>query len=125
VVFLFMYTALKGIGHEIFEAARIDGASEWQILWCVILPIIRPAVVGVALIRLIMSIKAFDEMYLLTRGGPDGATNLISLHIRSLFFDRLEFGPAAALSLSIVIVMCALVGGVATARRIRSGGRPG
>jgi len=124
VVFLFMFTALRGIDREVLEAARIDGAGEWQIVGRVVLPIIRPAIIAVALVRLVMSIKAFDEMYLLTRGGPGGATNLISLHIRSLFFDQLAFGPAAALSISIVAVTCAVVGGALVARRLRREGGP-
>jgi multiple sugar transport system permease protein len=124
VVFLFVYTALRGVDREILEAARIDGAGEWQVVGRIILPIIRPAILAVALVRLVMSIKAFDEMYLLTRGGPGEATNLISLYIRALFFDRLAFGPAAALSISIVAVTCAVVGGAVAARRIRRRGEP-
>ena len=58
-----------------------------------------------------MSIKAFDEMFLLTGGGPNGATNLISLDIRSQFFDRLDFSYAAAES--IVVVVATLIVGSA------------
>lgn len=112
IVFLFLYTALKAIGSEILEAARIDGASELQILRRVVIPMLYPAIAAVALLRMVMSIKAFDEMYLLTRGGPDGATNLVSLHIRTMFFDRLEFGYAGALSVSIVAATVVLVGGL-------------
>ena len=119
VVFLFLYTALKGIGNEVIEAARIDGVTERQLLRHVILPMLYPAIAVVALLRLVMCVKAFDEMYLLTRGGPDGATNLISLHIRTMFFDRLEFGYAGALSVGIVIVIVLVVGGLAWARNHR------
>ena len=85
IVFLFLYTALKGIPSELFEAARVDGATERQILFQVTIPLLGPALVVVGLLRLVMSIKAFDEMFLLTGGGPNGATNLISLDIRSQF----------------------------------------
>lgn len=120
IVFLFVYAALQGISKETLEAARIDGANEGQITSHIILPMLLPAIAGVTVIRMVSSIKAFDEMYLLTRGGPDGATNVISLHIRTLFFDRLDFGPAAALSVSIVAVVLALVGGTFYGRRLRA-----
>lgn len=113
VVFLFMYTALKGISGEVLEAARVDGAKERQILFRIILPILTPAIAAVTLLRIIMSIKAFDEMYLLTRGGPNGATNLLTLHIRNIFFDRLDFGYASSLSMTVVTIMVVFVGGYA------------
>ncbi|MDN3311609.1 sugar ABC transporter permease [Microbacterium oryzae] len=123
IVFLFVYTALRGIGGEILEAARMDGASEWQVVGRIVLPMLAPALVVVSLVRLVSSIKAFDEMYLLTRGGPDGATNLVSLQIRTLFFDRLDFGPAAALSVAIVLAVGAVVGGALLGRRTQKEAR--
>ena len=121
IVFLFIYTALRGLGTEILEAARLDGATELQLIVRIVLPLLKPALAVVTVVRLVSSIKAFDEMYLLTRGGPDGATNLVSLQIRTLFFDRLEFGPAAALSVSIVLAVAAIVGGGLLARQTRNG----
>lgn len=111
VVFLFLYTALKGIDASTIEAARVDGASEKRVLLHVILPALRPAVAAVVVVRVIMSVKAFDEMYLLTAGGPDFATTLVTQHIKTLFFDNLEFGEAAGFSL-VVVVLTALVLGV-------------
>jgi multiple sugar transport system permease protein len=64
-----------------------------------------------------MSIKAFDEMYLLTKGGPDGATSLISLQIREIFVDVLDFGYASALSLCIVAILGLIVGIAYSLRR--------
>ncbi|MEY3254374.1 MAG: hypothetical protein RJA01_380 [Actinomycetota bacterium] len=109
VVFLFIYAGLNGINQEIIEASRVDGASERQIIRRIILPILLPTIAVIALLRTIMSIKAFDEMYLLTKGGPDGATSLISLHIRKIFVEVLDFGYASALSLCIVAVLGAIV----------------
>ncbi|PFG29732.1 carbohydrate ABC transporter membrane protein 1 (CUT1 family) [Paramicrobacterium agarici] len=118
IVFLFVYAALQGVSKEVLEAARMDGATEWQITMRVVIPMLMPAILVVTLVRLVSSIKAFDEMYLLTRGGPNGATNIVSLHIRTLFFDQLEFGTAAALSVSVVAIVLAVVGGAFFARRI-------
>lgn len=117
VVFLFIYAGLNGINQEILEAARVDGASERQIVRRIILPILIPTIAVIALLRTIMSIKAFDEMYLLTKGGPDGATSLISLHIRKIFVEILDFGYASALSLCIVAGLAAIVASSYFARK--------
>jgi len=122
IVFLFLYTALKGIPSELFEAARVDGATERQMLFQVTVPLLGPALVVVGLLRLVMSIKAFDEMFLLTGGGPNGATNLISLDIRSQFFDRLDFGYAAAESIVVVAATLIVVGSALLIRRRSAGG---
>jgi multiple sugar transport system permease protein len=122
VVFLLVYTALQGIDGQILEAARVDGASEGQIFWRVVLPLLTPALVAAALIRLVMGVKAFDEMFLLTRGDPGDATTLVSLHIRNVFFDRLELGYGAAFSLAVVVFVAVLLLVTALVRRtVRQG----
>lgn len=110
LVFLLLYSALKGIDGELLEAARVDGASEWQVYTRVVLPLLRPAILAAALIRLTMGAKAFDEMYLLTKGGPDGATTLVSLYIREVFFDQLELGYGAALSVVVILAVGVALG---------------
>lgn len=110
VVFLFLYTALKAIDGSVLEAARMDGASEARIFGSVILPLLTPAIGAVAIIRVIMGVKAFDEMYLLTRGGPDYATTLISQHVKTLFFDSLRLGPGSAFSLVVVVIVAIVLG---------------
>ena len=122
VVFLFMYTAIKAIDVSVLEAARVDGAREGQVIGRVILPLLVPAIAAVAVIRVIMGVKAFDEMYLLTRGGPDGATTLVSQHIKTLFFDNSELGEASAFSLTVVAAVALLLG-IALFLRERRGAR--
>lgn len=111
LVFLLVYTSLQSIDTEVLEAARVDGATEWQSIKMVVLPMVKPVIITATVIRLIMSVKAFDEMFLLTHGGPGNATNLISLHIRTIFFDRLELGYGSALGVAIIIIF-ALLGGL-------------
>ena len=78
-----------------------------------------------ALIRLVMGVKAFDEMFLLTGGGPGNATTLVSLHIRNVFFDRLELGYGAAFSLAVVaFVAVLLLVTVLVRRTARQGAAP-
>jgi multiple sugar transport system permease protein len=111
VVFLFVYTALKGIDEATLEAARVDGASEFVLLQRIVLPLLTPALAAVAMVRVVMGVKAFDEMYLLTSGGPNGATTLVSQHIRDLFFVSFRFGDASAFGFLIVVATALILGG--------------
>jgi multiple sugar transport system permease protein len=123
VVFLLIYTALKAINADLLEAARVDGASERRLVFSVVLPLLAPALVAAGAIRLVMGVKAFDEMYLLTRGGPGDATTLVSLHVRNVFFDRLELGYGAAFSLAVVLCVAAMLLVFRLTRRtVRPGG---
>ena len=71
----------------------------------IILPLVTPALIGAAAIRLIMGVKAFDEMYLLTFGGPGTATTVITIYLRAVFFDSFEYGYGAALSVTVVLLV--------------------
>lgn len=124
IAFLFLYTAIKGIDSSVLEAARMDGANEWSILRRIILPLLVPTIGAVAIVRTVMGIKAFDEMYLLTRGGPNGATTLVSQQVKILFFDNLYLGRGAAYSLTVVgLVVAALAAYWIVRRNPRLGGR--
>lgn len=120
LVFLLAYTAIRGIDTEIMEAAEVDGASYWQRFSQVMLPMIWPAIAAATIIRLLMSVKAFDEMFLLTHGGPGTSTTLVSLHIRNVFFDRLELGYGAAFSVSVVLLIVIIAGIAAAIRSLMS-----
>jgi multiple sugar transport system permease protein len=118
VAFLLIYTSLTAIDVEIIEAAECDGASDWQVMRHVQVPLLLPALGVTALIRAVMSVKAFDEMYLLTHGGPNDATTLVSLHIRNVFFDQLNYGYGAAYSLVVVGLVACGVGLVVLTRSL-------
>jgi len=122
VTFLMIYTALCGLDGEAIEAARCDGASEWQVIRHIKLPMLMPAILGTVFIRAVMGVKAFDEMYLLTTGGPNNATTLVSLHIRDVFFDQLNYGYGSAFSVLTVVLLSlaiALALAIRTFRRSR------
>jgi multiple sugar transport system permease protein len=123
IVFLFTYTALKGINEDVIAAARVDGATESQIRRMIMLPMIKPTLVGLLLVRTVQGVKAFDEIFLLTRGGPNDATELISLYIRTIFFDSLQYGYASALSVLVVLATIVLAGaGIFMRRRTANRG---
>ncbi|MDX1248237.1 ABC transporter permease subunit [Sinorhizobium medicae] len=119
VAFLMLYTAFCAVDEEAVEAARCDGANEWQVIRYVKIPMLMPAILGTIFIRAVMGVKAFDEMYLLTAGGPNNATTLVSLHIRDVFFDQLNYGYGSAFSVLIVLLMSLIIALVLTVRTLR------
>jgi multiple sugar transport system permease protein len=119
LVFVLLYTAIQGVDPELLEAGRVDGANDVQVYRHVVLPLLMPAVAAAALIRLTMGAKAFDEMYVLTQGGPGNATTLISLYIRNVFFDQLKLGYGAAVSIIVILAVGVALGLVALGRALR------
>jgi multiple sugar transport system permease protein len=76
-----------------------------------------PAIGAVALVRVVMGVKVFDEMYLLTAGGPNGATTLVSQRVQLWFFQDLKYGDASAFSLLVIAITVVLVVVAVLARR--------
>lgn len=120
IVYLLVYTALRGLDSAVLEAAAVDGAGFWRATWSVVLPLLAPTIAGVVGIRIVMGVKAFDEMYLLTFGGPGTSTTVINIYLRSVFFDSFEYGYGAALAVTIVVlVVGVLFAGFGSQRLLR------
>jgi multiple sugar transport system permease protein len=101
-VFLILFAAVEALPVDVLEAAKIDGTNAWQSLRYVILPLLRPALMVAITFRSILAFKAFDEVYLLTSGGPGNSTELISLHLYKIFFEQNQLGYGALLSLVVI-----------------------
>lgn len=97
-VFLLLSAGLQAIPSEPLEAARIDGASWWQTVRDVILPLLKPTIVLVLLLRAMDLMRIFDQIFILTQGGPGVATETVSLYIYRTAFRFANFGYAAAMS---------------------------
>ena len=104
-VFLLMLAGLESLPVEPMEAARVDGASNGQLLRYIILPLMRPTIAVALLFRTIFAFKVFDEVFLLTGGGPGNATEVISLYIHRVFFDQSRMGYGALLSVITIAVV--------------------
>ncbi|WEX08673.1 sugar ABC transporter permease [Chelativorans sp. AA-79] len=113
-VFLILFAGVEGLPKEVLEAARVDGATTWQTIRKVIIPLMMPSIAVAFLFRTIFAFKVFDEVYLLTSGGPGTATEVVSLHLYKVFFEQNNLGYGALLSLVIIV---AIVTFLATARR--------
>lgn len=99
---------LQGIPETLYEAARIDGASRLQLMRHVTLPLITPTAFFAIIISLLGAFQVFDNVWVLTSGGPGDATRLIVLYIYEIGFKRFEMGYAATVSLTLFVVLLLL-----------------
>lgn len=107
----FMIILLAGIQDiplDYIEAARIDGANGWQVFRRIILPLLGPTSVFVIIILLINSLQAFDQIYVLTRGGPANATDTLLWYIYEEAFKFWDFGYSAAMSIFLFAMILVL-----------------
>jgi len=103
---LLMLVGLQGIPGDVFEAARIDGASTWQIFRRITLPLLRPTLALTTVLCVTGSLLAFEQFYILTKGGPDNSTITIVQLIYSVAFQgQNDLGIAAALSVIVLVVL--------------------
>ena len=108
-VFLLMLAALESLPQDIYEATRVDGASFAQELRYVTLPLMLPTIAVTFVFRLIVGVKVFDEIYLLTGGGPGTATEVVSYTIFRRFFTEGQMGYGAAMSVMVLVALAALL----------------
>lgn len=101
-LFLLLSAGLQAIPPEPLEAARIDGASAWQIFRDVTLPLLRPVILLALLLRAMDLARIFDQIFILTQGGPGTATETLSLYIYRTAFRFSSFGYAAAMSFALL-----------------------
>ena len=103
---LLLLNGLQAIPEDVYEAARVDGASRWAQLRHITLPLMRPTIALVLIVMITGSLLAFDQFYILTNGGPDNSTTSIVMVIVREAFTRFDLGSAAAVS---VVVLAALI----------------
>ena len=102
---------LQSIEPEIYEAAKIDGATEWQAFWQVTLPLLRPIIFFLTVMATIGLLSMFNQPYMLTRGGPQGETETLMLRLYNIGIGGMRYGDASAFGFLIgllVIVISAI-----------------
>ncbi len=105
-----MLGGLQAIPGELYEAARVDGASPWQSFWRLTMPIMRPVIVALTVVDFIGTIAMFDLVRMLTGGGPNRATETVAYYLyRVAFLDgRLDY--AATISVAILVGLLLFIG---------------
>ena len=106
-----MYSGLQAISPDIYEAASLDGANGWQRFWRVTFPLLRPVTAVTLLLGFVYTLKVFDIIWIMTRGGPAGASTTFATWSYQLSFGNLlpAFGPGAAVA-NMLIVMTLVFG---------------
>lgn len=103
-VFLILLAGLQAIPREPYEAALTDGSSTWQTFRHVTLPLLKPAILIALLLRTMDLLRVFDQIFILTEGGPGFATETLGLYIYRTAFRFSNFGYAAAMSFVLLII---------------------
>ncbi|MDO0938767.1 sugar ABC transporter permease [Streptomyces sp. DG2A-72] len=105
---LLLFAGLMAIPNDMYEAAKVDGASEWRMFWRITMPLLRPVLAVVLIMTVIGSFQVFDTVAVTTDGGPANATNVLQLYIYDSAFGRFQFGYASAMSVALLVVLSAI-----------------
>jgi len=107
--YMVIYLAgLQAIPDDLYEACRIDGASSWQQIWHVTIPLLMPSISLVAVVSSISALKVFTEIYVMTSGGPLNSSNVLAYYLyEQAFGENLNLGYACALGVALFIVIFA------------------
>lgn len=102
---LILLVGLQSIPTEVYEAARMDGANRRQTFFRITLPLLRPSIALCLILSVTGSLLAFDQFFILTKGGPDNSTVTVVMLIYREAFQRFNLGTAAALSVTLLLVL--------------------
>jgi len=111
-IFIIVLAALNAIPTQLLDAARVDGASAWQLFRHVIWPMIIPSVAVAITFRFVDALKLFDIVYMLTYGGPADATEVISLYVYRTAFRFGQLGYASAMGVVLMLFSIVVVWGI-------------
>jgi putative chitobiose transport system permease protein len=107
--YMVIYLAgLQGIPQDLYEAAALDGSDGWRRHWDITLPLMRPYLVLVAVISAIAATKVFEEVYILTQGGPRHSSKTVVYYIYEQAFQKLEISYACTIGLALFLAILAL-----------------
>ncbi len=106
--FLVILASLAALPPDVFEAARIDRATPWQRFRHITLPLIRPAIVIVVIMRMMTALSAFAAIFAATGGGPGTATEILNLYAYRTSFSELNLGYGSALAVVLLVITSAV-----------------
>jgi multiple sugar transport system permease protein len=100
-----LLAGLQDIPRELREAAAVDGANGWSAFWRIVLPLLRPALSLVLTIEVIGTLRVFSLIYVMTNGGPAGASASVISYVYEMGFSKYQLGYAAALSTMLFVTI--------------------
>ena len=99
-----LLASLASLPPDLYEAARLDRAGPWQRFWHITLPLIRPAIVIVVILRMVTALSAFAAIFAATGGGPGSATEILNLYAYRLSFTELNIGYGSAVAAVLLVI---------------------
>ncbi|MGM0753135.1 MAG: carbohydrate ABC transporter permease [Bacillota bacterium] len=103
--YMVIYLAgLQSISDDLYEAADIDGASKWKQIWHITIPLLMPSIMIVTIMSSISAMKVFEEIYVMTGGGPLNSSKTLVFYIYEEAFDKLQMGYASAAGVILFII---------------------
>jgi multiple sugar transport system permease protein len=117
--FMVLLASLAALPDDLYEAARIDRADAWQRFARITLPLIRPAIVMVVIMRTMVALTAFAAIFTVTGGGPGTATEILNLYAYRKSFTELSMGYGSALAVALLIVTILISAAFFAVRRAR------
>ncbi|MCZ7539595.1 MAG: sugar ABC transporter permease [Anaerolineae bacterium] len=105
---IILLAGIEDIPQDYIEAAQIDGANRWRVFRHIIMPLLRPTSFFVLVILVINGLQAFDQIYVMTRGGPAYATHTLLIYMYDKAFRQWNFGYAAAMSVTLFLIIFVL-----------------
>lgn len=117
--FMVLLASIAALPEDIYEAARVDRAGPWQQFWRITLPLLRPAIVMVIIMRMMVALTAFAAIFTVTGGGPGTATEILNLYAYRKSFTELSLGYGSALAVALLIVTLVISGVLFLLRRAR------
>jgi multiple sugar transport system permease protein len=116
---LMLLAGLRNIPVETLESARLDGSSEWQVFWWIVLPQLKPVLIASSLFQAILALQVFGPIFAMTDGGPGHATEILPIYIYKTAFGIGAMGLAAAAAAVLVLMTMVLAGGLMASGRSR------
>src|SRR3954464_1182173 len=117
--FMVLLASLASLPEDIYEAARLDRANAWQRFVRITLPLLRPAIVMVVIMRTMVALTAFAAIFTVTAGGPGTATEILNLYAYRKSFTELSIGYGSALAVALLIVTILISGTLFALRRAK------
>lgn len=106
---LLVFAALQTLPTEVYEASQVDGAGVWQTFWRITFPLVLPSLVTVLLLKLVVSFKVFDLVFIMTSGGPGFDTTVSSFQIYRTGLQAFDVGAAAAQTIAFLVLVTIVI----------------
>ena len=100
-----LLAAIEGISEEVHEAATLDGTTEWERMRYIVIPMIWPVLISMTVIQIIFSLKVFDLVWVMTKGGPSESSAVLGTYLYRKAFEQQQYGYASAVAVAMFAVI--------------------